>query len=162
MTKQKETVPTQHQQRSLAMIVQQILGSKPTSGVITILPEANVADAAKLLSEKRIGAIVVSADGQHPLGILSERDIVRELGRRGALVLDEKVSALMTAKLITCAVSDNAVEVITKMTDGRFRHMPVMSDGLMIGLISIGDLVKARLNQLSMERDALEGMIMGT
>lgn len=144
------------------MIVQQILGSKPTTGVITILPDASVADAAKLLSEKRIGAIVVSKDGQVPVGILSERDIVRELGRRGGAVLAENVSALMTAKLITCAASDTSVEVITKMTDGRFRHMPVMADGVMIGLISIGDLVKARLNELSMERDALEGMIMGS
>lgn len=144
------------------MIVQQILGSKPTSGVITIPPDATVADAAQLLSSKRIGAIVVSRDGQHPLGILSERDIVRELGRRGAAVLEEKVSALMAAKLTTCAVADSSVDVITKMTDGRFRHMPVMDDDVMVGLISIGDLVKARLGELAMERDALEGMIMGT
>lgn len=144
------------------MIVQQILGSKPTSGVITIPPEATVAAAAQLLSDKRIGAVVVSADGQVPAGILSERDIVRELGRRGAAVLEEKVSGLMTSKLITCAPSDTSVDVITKMTDGRFRHMPVMAHGVMIGLISIGDLVKARLNELAMERDALEGMIMGT
>ena len=86
---------------------------------------------------------------------------MRELGRRGASVLEEVVSQLMTTKLVTCTAADEAVEVLTWMTDGRFRHMPVMAGDEMVGIISIGDVVKARLGELAMERDALEGMIMG-
>jgi len=94
-------------------------------------------------------------------GILSERDIVRELGKRGTGCLAEPVAGMMTKTLITCAPSDNADAVLGMMTKGRFRHLPVMESGAMIGLISIGDVVKARLSELSMEKDALEGMIMG-
>ena len=114
-----------------------------------------------MLSEKRIGALVVSDDGEVPLGILSERDIVRELGRRGEGVLGETVSDLMTRDLIGCTVDESADQVLSKMTDGRFRHMPVMDGPKMAGLISIGDVVKARLSELAMEKDALEGMIKG-
>ena len=143
------------------MLVSQILSSKPPGAIATVPPGARVAEAAELLSAKRIGAVIVSTDGKHPQGILSERDIVRELGRRGASVLEEVVSQLMTTKLVTCTAADEAVEVLTWMTDGRFRHMPVMAGDEMVGIISIGDVVKARLGELAMERDALEGMIMG-
>jgi len=143
------------------MLVSQILKSKPDVGVISVRPDAAVADAAKLLSEHRIGTVVVSADGASLDGILSERDIVRELGKRGAGCLADPVSDLMTAKLVTCSTSNNALEVLEMMTEGRFRHLPVVDDGKMVGLISIGDAVKARLAQLAMERDSLEGMIMG-
>ena len=143
------------------MIVSQILKSKADLGIIAVKPTDHVREAVSLLSEKRIGTVVVSADGVSLDGILSERDIVRELGRRGTTCLDEPVSAMMTAKLITCAPSDSADAVLEMMTNGRFRHLPVMDDGKMIGLISIGDVVKARLAELSMEKDALEGMIMG-
>ncbi|TYB87960.1 CBS domain-containing protein [Oceaniovalibus sp. ACAM 378] len=143
------------------MLVQQILNSKAAAGVITLAPGTPVGEAAKLLSEKRIGAVIVSADGTVPLGILSERDIVRELGRRGAGCLTDKVDDLMTSDLTTCTPSDNANTVLEKMTEGRFRHMPVMQNDEMVGLISIGDAVKARLAELAMERDALESMVMG-
>ena len=143
------------------MLVQQILQSKPAGGVITIKPGTLVSEAAKLMSEKRIGAVIVSSDGKAPLGILSERDIVRELGRNGAGCLSEKVDALMTSELVTCTANDTGEHVLTQMTDGRFRHMPVMSGSEMLGLISIGDVVKARLSELAMEKEALEGMIMG-
>ncbi|MBE0413324.1 CBS domain-containing protein [Yoonia sp.] len=143
------------------MIVSQILKSKADYGIVSVKPTDHVRAAVTLLSEKRIGTVVVSHDGVSLDGILSERDIVRELGRRGALCLDEPVSGMMTANLITCTAGDTADDVLQKMTDGRFRHLPVMDDGKMIGLISIGDVVKARLSQLSMEKDALEGMIMG-
>jgi CBS domain-containing protein len=143
------------------MLVAQILNSKADAGVITIRPGASVAAAVETLSQRRIGALVVSTDGEVPLGILSERDIVRELGKRGVSVLDEQVSALMTARLVTCTREDHADEVLARMTEGRFRHMPVLSGPRMAGLISIGDVVKARLAELAMERDALEGMIMG-
>ena len=143
------------------MIVSQILKSKADVGVISVKPTDTVTMAAKLLSEHRIGTVVVSADGDALDGILSERDIVRELGRRGSGCLDDPVSALMTANLITCTSSNTALEVLEIMTDGRFRHLPVVDDGKMVGLISIGDAVKSRLAQLAMEKESLEGMIMG-
>jgi CBS domain-containing protein len=143
------------------MLVQQILGSKASGGVLSVKPTDSVSDAIKLLSEKRIGSVVVSANGESLDGILSERDVVRELGRRGATVLAEPVSALMTAKIVTCSETDTADQILQMMTDGRFRHLPVMREGKMIGLVSIGDVVKARLSELSMEKNALEGMIMG-
>jgi len=143
------------------VLVQQILNSKNVPGVLTVSPELTVADAVQFLAEKRVGAAVVSSDGVTPLGILSERDIVRELGRRGATVLQARITDIMTRKLITCSVSDTSDSVLEKMTEGRFRHLPVMKGDRMIGLISIGDVVKARLGELAMEKDALEGMIKG-
>ncbi len=143
------------------MLVSQILKSKASHGVITISPGATVAEAVELLSARRIGAIIVSTDGSHAAGILSERDIVREMGKRGAAVLGDRVDTIMTAKLVGCAPSDQTDMVLQKMTDGRFRHMPVLEAGRMVGLISIGDVVKARLEELSAEKDALEGMIKG-
>ena len=143
------------------MPVSTILKAKPSAGVITVTPGSTVAEAAQLLSTKRIGAVIVSEDGAQMAGILSERDIVRELGRRGAACLNDPVEALMTRDVVTCAPGDRTNDVLQMMTDGRFRHMPVMQDGRMVGLISIGDVVKARLNELSTEVDALEGMIKG-
>ena len=143
------------------MQVHQILNAKSDNTVVTIPPGTTVAAAAELLSTRRIGAIIVSADGKVPAGILSERDIVRELGRRGPSCMSELVDDMMTKTLISCARNDAADAVLTKMTDGRFRHMPVMEGDEMVGLISIGDVVKARLAELSMEKQALEGMIMG-
>lgn len=143
------------------MQVHQIIRSKPVAAVITVPPGTSVADAARLLAERRIGVVVVSADGKTPQGILSERDIVRDLGRRGSVCLEEKVDALMTRNLISCAPGDNADTVLEKMTAGRFRHMPVMDRGEMVGIISIGDVVAARISELAMEKDALEGMIKG-
>lgn len=143
------------------MLVQQILQSKGDDAVVTVPPGTTVGKAAELLSARRIGAVIVSPDGKHVAGILSERDIVRDLGRRGAVCLDDSVDALMTVKLVTCHRHDRTNDVLQRMTDGRFRHMPVMEGDLMIGLISIGDVVKARLAELSAEKDALEGMIKG-
>jgi CBS domain-containing protein len=142
------------------MQVHQILASKASTDVVTIAPNASLSEAAALLSERRIGALIVT-DGGTPLGILSERDIVRELGKRGVTCLTERVSEVMTSKLVTCTREDSAHDVMTRMTDGRFRHMPVMDGAQMVGLISIGDVVKARLGELAMEKEALEGMIMG-
>lgn len=143
------------------MLVSQILKSKSDDAVVTSPPDMLVIDAAKTLSEKRIGTLVISADGKTPTGILSERDIVRELGKQGADCLKQTVDNLMTTKLVTCGPEDRADAVLTQMTNGRFRHMPVLADGKMVGLISLGDVVKARLTELSMEKQALEGMIMG-
>ncbi len=143
------------------MQVHQILRSKPKQSIITVKPGSSISDAARLLAERRIGAVVVSEDGKKPMGILSERDIVRDLGRRGSGCLTDTVEALMTRNLISCAPTDSADSVLEKMTAGRFRHMPVMDGDEMVGIISIGDVVAARMSELAMEKDALEGMIMG-
>lgn len=143
------------------MLVHHILNAKEAGDIFTVPPGMSVAEATEELSARRIGALVVSEDGEVPLGIISERDIVRELGRRGAGVLSEKVSDLMTRDLITCVRNDPADALMQKMTSGRFRHLPVMEGERMVGLISIGDVVKARLSELAMEKDALEGMIKG-
>jgi CBS domain-containing protein len=143
------------------MLVHQILREKPEVEVVTVRPGSTVAAAVELLSSRRIGAVIVSRDGKKVAGILSERDIVRELGRRGPECLNDKVDALMTASIIGCTRDESADQVLEKMTVGRFRHMPVMDGDVMVGLISIGDVVKARLSELSMEKEALTGMIMG-
>jgi CBS domain-containing protein len=143
------------------MLVSQILKTKKHHDVVTVPPSMTVSEAARILSEKGIGTVVVSRTGDQADGILSERDIVREIGARGAGCLTSTVETLMTAKLVTCCTTDMADEVLQQMTDGRFRHMPVVEDGNLLGIISLGDVVKARLMELAMEKDALEGMIMG-
>lgn len=143
------------------MLVQQILNSKASDKVFTVPPGTLVSEAAKILAEQRIGTVVVSSEGTDVAGILSERDIVRELARRGAGCLSQSVDDFMTREIVTCTASDTADGVLGKMTEGRFRHMPVMDGERMIGIVTIGDVVKARLTELAMEKDALEGMIMG-
>jgi CBS domain-containing protein len=142
------------------MLVKQILNGKG-AGVITITPGTLVSEAAKILAERRIGGLVVSKDGESPDGILSERDIVRSLAVRGATCMTEKIDEMMTRNPVCCSLSDSSDDVLKTMTDGRFRHMPVVDDGKLVGIVTIGDVVKARLEQLSMEKNALEGMIMG-
>ena len=143
------------------MQVQWSLKSQAGAAVVTVAPDASVADAAALLSDKGIGTVVVSSDGQTADGILSERDIVRELGTSGSGCLQKPVSAYMTTKLVTCSSQSNVEDVLKQMTEGRFRHMPVVEDGKMVGLVSLGDVVKAQLAEIAMEKDALAGMIMG-
>lgn len=143
------------------MLVQQILKAKGDMSVVTVKPGTRVSDAARILAERRIGGLVVTRDGETVLGILSERDIVRSLAVRGAGCLDESIDDMMTRNPVCCARQDTSDAVLAQMTDGRFRHMPVTEDGKLIGIVTIGDVVKARLEELSMEKDALEGMIMG-
>lgn len=143
------------------MLVHQILKDKSTDGVVTIAPGESVGEAAKMLSGRRIGALVVSSDGNSVAGILSERDIVRAIGSAGPGCLTDPVDSLMTSKIISATRDDTIDSVLAKMTDGRFRHMPVMDGAAMVGLISIGDVVKAQLAELAMEKEALEGMIKG-
>lgn len=143
------------------MLVQQILNAKDGDGVITITPGTLVSEAAKMLAERRIGGLVVSRDGESADGILSERDIVRSLAVRGASCLTEKIDEMMTRNPVCCGLQDTSDAVLAQMTDGRFRHMPVVDDGKLVGIVTIGDVVKARLQELSMEKNALEGMIMG-
>ena len=143
------------------MLVSQILNDKTDKGVVTVTPDTRVSAAAKILAEKRIGTVVVTASGTGAEGILSERDIVRELALRGALCMDDTVADIMTPEP-TCASKDETVQsVMSKMTEGRFRHMPVMENGTLVGIVTLGDVVKAQLSELAMEKNALEGMIMG-
>tara|TARA_B110000977_G_scaffold160849_1_gene205460 strand:+ start:399 stop:833 length:435 start_codon:yes stop_codon:yes gene_type:complete len=143
------------------MLVSQILKTKADETVVTVVPSTTIGQAAQMLSERRIGTLIVSRDGQVPDGIISERDIVRQIGQSGAACLMEPVSSVMTFKLVTCSRDMRADAVLEQMTEGRFRHMPVLEEGALVGLISLGDVVKARLMELAMEKDALEGMIRG-
>ena len=144
------------------MLVHQILSSKAKSGVLTVESTALVSEAANILAKNRIGSVVVSDDGGRTAsGILSERDIVRELATSGSACLNQPVSAYMTRDLFTSTSQASVEQVLTQMTEKRFRHMPVVEDGKMIGLVTLGDLVKAQLTVLAMEKQALEGMIMG-
>ena len=143
------------------MLVQQILKSKGDSGVITVTPDTAISEAASILAERRIGGLIVSADDETVNGILSERDIVRALAVRGASCLTETVSEMMTRNPVCCSKQDSSDAVLARMTDGRFRHMPVVEEGKLVGIVTIGDVVKARLDELSLEKTALEGMIMG-
>lgn len=142
------------------MLVSQILKNK-AQGVLTVSPGSIVKDAVDLLTNKRIGAVVVSETGKDVKGILSERDIVRELCRAGDVTLQDKVENLMTRAVTGCAPTDSIESVLETMTNKRFRHMPVIENNEMVGFISIGDVVAAQLSELRMEKDALTGMIMG-
>ena len=143
------------------MRVSQILKSKADDAVVTTPPGTTIRDVTGMLAERKIGTVVISADGQTASGILSERDIVQQLAAKGASILSEPVETYMTTKLITCSRDASADAVLSMMTEKRFRHMPVVEDGKLVGLITLGDVVKARLAELTMEKDALEGMIMG-
>jgi CBS domain-containing protein len=133
------------------MIVEHILAEKGHD-VVTIEPERTLLETARLLDEKRIGAVVVN-DADHPvLGILSERDIARAVAQRGAAVLDEPVSQHMTAKLFTCTRSCTVSDLMELMTDRRIRHVPIVERGRLSGIISIGDVVKHRLAELEAEQ----------
>jgi CBS domain-containing protein len=143
------------------MLVYQILKSKSDDAVVTVKSGSLVSEAAKILSDRKIGTVVISQTGKDAKGILSERDIVRAIANSGASCLMDKVDTYMTSKLVTCSRDESADNVLKMMTEGRFRHMPVVEAGDMVGLITIGDVVKARLSELAMEKDALEGMIMG-
>jgi len=143
------------------MLVAQILSLKSDDTVATVLPSTSIEKAAQLLAQKRIGTLIISRDDHAADGIVSERDIVRQIGQAGAACLGAPVRDIMTTKLVTCTRDMRADEVLARMTEGRFRHMPVVEDGALVGLISLGDVVKARLTELAMEKDALEGMIRG-
>jgi CBS domain-containing protein len=147
---------------AILMRVHQILKSKPVAGVLTVTSSATVSEATRVLTENKIGGVVISDDGgRTAAGILSERDIVRELANGGGGCLENPVSQYMTRDLVTCTGQSKVQDILGQMTEGRFRHMPVVEDGAMIGLVTLGDLVKAQLSELAMEKQALEGMIMG-
>jgi CBS domain-containing protein len=139
------------------MTVRAILDSKGRQ-VATVGADAKVSSAVKVLAERRIGALLVMA-GDRIEGILSERDVVRELGERGPKILDEPVSAVMTAKVMTCRRSDTLSWLMEQMTEGKFRHLPVVEDGQLIGIVSIGDVVKHRVMEYEREQEAMRDYI---
>jgi len=141
------------------MKVLQILQRKGSAEIETVSSDARLSDVATKLSEKKIGCVLILNNAKEIDGIVSERDIVRTLGRLGCDCLDNAVSTVMTNEVVTCTVEDDDNSVLQKMTGGRFRHMPVLRDGALVGLISIGDVVKARIDGLKMENEELENMI---
>jgi CBS domain-containing protein len=139
------------------MTVRAILDSKGHQ-IQSVEPDAKLAMAIKTLAERKIGAVLVMSKGRIE-GILSERDIVRVLGERGAGVLDEPVSEVMTRKVVSCKQSDTVSAIMEMMTLGKFRHLPVIEEGRVVGLISIGDIVKWRVREYELEQEALRDYI---
>lgn len=141
------------------MTVSAILQNKGTS-IITISPDASLSEAVESLAKHRIGAIVAVDGKAHVAGIISERDVVRILGEKGPEVLSEPVSSVMTRTVVTCTTSETIPVVMERMTRGRFRHVPVVEDGRLLGIISIGDVVKFRVEEMERESAALRDYIM--
>lgn len=139
------------------MTVRSILDSKGHN-ILSVEPDAKLSAAVKVLGERRIGAVLVMSEG-HVDGILSERDIVRVLAERGAKALDEAVSSVMTRKVVSCRQADTVGGIMEMMTMGKFRHLPVIEDGKVVGLISIGDVVKWRVQEYEREQEALRDYI---
>lgn len=128
-------------------------------GVVTIRPDETVSHLLEVLDEHKIGAVVVSEDGRHVDGIVSERDVVRHLHRDGAAVLDGAVREIMTSDVTTCEPGEKLESLARTMTDRRIRHVPVVSEGALHAIVSIGDVVKFRIDSLQSERDQLVGYI---
>ncbi len=129
------------------MSVEHILRSKGRT-VVTIEPDRTLGEAARLLSDRKIGAVVVGNALRPVLGILSERDIVRAVATQGPAALDEPVSRFMTEKVVTCTGREAINDLMEMMTDGKFRHVPVVESGQLTGIVSIGDIVKHRLAEV--------------
>ena len=142
------------------MRISDVLRAKGTT-VVTVAPETDVAGLLAVLARHRIGGAVVSPDGRSVAGIVTERDVVRALAARGAGALAEPVSGIATAQVRTVLPESSLEDVERLMTEGRFRHVPVIVDGALGGLVSIGDVVKHRIDELESERSELAGYITG-
>lgn len=140
------------------MSVARILAEKGRN-VVTVPPHRTMMEAIKILGEKRIGALVVCENGQSVKGILSERDVMRAIAEEGANAFDAPVSHYMTVKVTTCTPSDTLEDLMEMMTEGRFRHVPVCDDGELIGVVSIGDVVKRRIATVEAEHQAMRDYI---
>ena len=141
------------------MKISDVVKGKASQDVVTVPPEASVRQLVEVLDEYGIGAVVVSSDGSTVHGIVSERDVVRRLHLDGAAVLDHAVSTIMTSQVHTCTPDDAVEDLASEMTRGRFRHSPVLVDGHLAGIVSIGDVVKRRIDQLEFERDQLDNYV---
>jgi CBS domain-containing protein len=142
------------------MNVHTILRNKGRS-VVTIHPDATIERAIGVLRQRGIGALVVSDDGENVAGILSERDIVEALGRYGSELLAVSVAEVMTCPVVTCEPEDSVAELMAEMTTRRIRHFPVVEGGRLIGIVSIGDLVKNRLDEIEYEAHSMRSFIAG-
>lgn len=140
------------------MRIADVLKAKSSHDVVTITPEAGVRELVAKLAEHNVGALIVSSDGTTMEGIVSERDVVRHLHSDGTVV-NNTVAAIMTAVVETCDQGTNVDELMKIMTQRRIRHVPVLDDGRLIGIISIGDVVKHRIDQLEFERDQLDNYV---
>jgi len=141
------------------MTVKAIL-SRKGNDVLTIEPTATLAAAVKLLAERRIGAVVITGADRQVIGILSERDIVRAFAAHGPAALDQQVGQVMTRKVMTCDEAETVASLMERMTQGKFRHLPVVERGRLAGIISIGDVVKHRLEEMEKESSALREYIL--
>ena len=140
------------------MRIAEVLQAKQIRDVVTISPDAGVRELIATLAEHNIGALIVSSDGTKLDGIVSERDVVRHLHHDGTVV-NNTVGAIMTDVVKTCSPDDSLDEVMHLMTQGRFRHIPVCDDDRLVGIVSIGDLVKHKIDQLQFERDQLDSYV---
>lgn len=145
--------------REAKMTVGIILAGKGRE-IVTIEPGASLAEAAQLLAGKRIGAALILGADDRIVGIISERDVVRALAEGGAAALNEPVSQTMTRKVETCSESETVASIMERMTAGKFRHMPVVEKGRLVGVVSIGDIVKHRLHEMERELVAMRDYIM--
>ncbi len=141
------------------MTVKTILAAKG-GNVVTIEPTAKLADAVKFLAERQIGALVVTGPANRIVGIVSERDIVRALAARGANALAMPLTEVMTRKVFTCGPGETVGSLMERMTQGKFRHLPVVEEDRLIGIVSIGDVVKLRLQEMEREQSALRDYIL--
>lgn len=141
------------------MTVSVILAAKGRN-VVSVEPSASLSSAVALLAEKRIGAVAVLGVDCRIVGILSERDIVRALAERGAGALDAPVSQIMTRKVSTCTETETIPSIMERMTEGKFRHVPVVDQGRLVGIVSIGDVVKHRLQQMESDSAAMRDYIL--
>ena len=141
------------------MHVQAILGNKGAS-VVSMRPTATILDACRLLTEHRIGAVLVLDEANHVIGVFSERDVVRRIAEHGAHALDLPLAEVMTRNVLTCKPEDSVDDVMAVMTARRVRHLPVLDDGKLIGLVSIGDVVKHRLDEAALEVDSLREYVL--
>jgi CBS domain-containing protein len=141
------------------MHISEVLARKPSSAIVTVAPDTTIRQLLGVLAEHNIGACVVYADDAIQ-GIVSERDIVRRLNSDGpAVAVENTVGAIMTTEVTVCSPADPVEDILKVMTERRIRHLPVVEEGELIGIVSIGDLVKHRIDQLTFERDQLEGYV---
>lgn len=140
------------------MRISEVLAAKSSQEVITVAPDASVRDLLGMLAQHNVGALIVSSDGSGVEGIVSERDIVRRL-REDEGALDAPVSSIMTVEVHTCRREDAVNDLMKVMTERRIRHVPVTKDGVLTGIISIGDVVKSRMGELEFERDQLDSYV---
>ncbi|MFL6107788.1 MAG: CBS domain-containing protein [Marmoricola sp.] len=140
------------------MRISEVVAGKASQDIVTIKPEATVRELVALLAEHNIGAAVVSSDGSSVSGIVSERDVVRQLNGNDQ-ALTATVAEIMTTNVRTCEPSSSLDEVRRFMTEGRFRHLPVVEDGRLVGVVSIGDVVKSHIAEVEFERDQLDSYV---